>query len=194
MHLFCRDTGCHAAPRVWDSSLRGPSANKSTCGFTHLLFKAPPRSQSQGRHPSKSLLKPQCSGCTREDLTSEGRFLSLHNRLNKKQVMARLARSTKCSFVPCKQKDFKRNEHECSELKPRLPVTEVVNTQLQIRAVSAPSKQRSSKRKQEQITKKLIFLLESTLAVRVLANIWPASTFSLSSARQKLRESSSSKD
>lgn len=57
--------------------------------------------------------------------------------------------------MPCKQKAFKRNEHECSELQPRLPVTGVVNTQLQIRAVSAPSKQPSSERKQEQILKVL---------------------------------------
>lgn len=32
----------------------------------YLLLKAPPKSQSHGRHPARSLLSPQYSGCGRE--------------------------------------------------------------------------------------------------------------------------------
>lgn len=32
----------------------------------YLLLKAPPKSQSHGRHPARSLLSPQYSGCRRE--------------------------------------------------------------------------------------------------------------------------------
>lgn len=61
LHIFLRD---------WMSLLRGimraslgDRVQECEWSPTHLLFKAPPMSQSQGLHPSKSLLKPQCSGC-----------------------------------------------------------------------------------------------------------------------------------
>lgn len=44
----------------------GERFQESNWAETHLLLSAPPWSQSHGRHPSMSLLRPQCSGCRRK--------------------------------------------------------------------------------------------------------------------------------
>lgn len=53
--------GCKRSETLWGECLQ-----ESNWAETHLLFNAPPWSQSHGRHPSMSLLRPQCSGCRRK--------------------------------------------------------------------------------------------------------------------------------
>lgn len=51
------------SPACWGYKNMKLGERLQESNWTHLLLSAPPWSQSHGRHPSMSLLRPQCSGC-----------------------------------------------------------------------------------------------------------------------------------